>query len=416
MTTPALTDVLYLWWLGEPLAPQLVGVLRWVRRAQHQHAGVSLRYTSSWLAHGFALSEDLPLHNAEFFPVAPDAAAGAIDDARPGRWGERVIRFVIKPQRLSTLDYLYFAGDNRVGALGVSESADLYAPYRLGVLPELADVQQMHDVIRRVEANEPLESTLLHLVTPGATLGGAKPKALLQMDGVEWVLKFAEKGDVVDVGLIEHASMTLAAKAGIDVCETHALAYLQTGQIKHAVAVRRFDRAGGHRLHCISAHVGLRAAGADYGYPEMALLMRRLGESSGLAYVGEQFFRRMVFNIFIDNTDDHEKNHMFIGQENRLKLAPAFDVLPTLQSLGVQSIRVGKTGADSNLSNALSEHKLFGLSLLRARQLAQEVVAAVNEWQAHFMLVGVALHDVQTVAQHVDRDFLFKQRQESIPI
>ena len=43
MTTPALTDVLYLWWLGEPLSPQLVGVLRWVRRAQHQHAGLALQ-------------------------------------------------------------------------------------------------------------------------------------------------------------------------------------------------------------------------------------------------------------------------------------------------------------------------------------------------------------------------------------
>lgn len=149
MTAPALADVLYLWWLGQPLSPQRVGVLRWVRRAQHQHAGVSLRYAPSWLAHGFALSEDLPLHNAEFFPLAPDAAAAAIDDARPDRWGERVIRFVIKPQRLSTLDYLYFAGDNRVGALGVSESAVVYAPYRLGVLPDLADVQQMHDAIRR---------------------------------------------------------------------------------------------------------------------------------------------------------------------------------------------------------------------------------------------------------------------------
>jgi serine/threonine-protein kinase HipA len=322
-----------------------------------------------------------------------------------------VIRLVIKPQRLSTLDYLYFAGENRVGALGVSASADVYAPYRLGVLPELADVQQMHDVIRRLEANEPLESKLLHLVTPGATLGGAKPKALLHMDGVEWVLKFAEKGDVVDVGLMEHASMTLATKAGIDVCETHALPYVQGGQTKHALAVRRFDRQGGARLHCMSAHVALRAAGVDYSYPEMALLLRRLGDVSQLAYAGEQLFRRMVFNICIDNTDDHEKNHMFMGQGHRLKLAPAFGVLPTLQSLGVQSMRVGKEGADSSVSNALSECKQFGLTPLRATQLVKEVAAVVSAWQSHFSQAGLALQDVQTVAQHVDRAFLRNQRQ-----
>ena len=413
MTLPAaLPDVLYLWWLGSPQTPRLIGTLRWVRRALHQHAGVSLRYATTWLATGFALSEDLPLQSAEFFPPSPDAAAGAVDDARPDRWGERVIRFLIKPQRLSTLDYLYFAGDSRVGALGVSTSADVYAPHRHGMLPELGDLQQMHDLMQRLEANEPLDASLMRLLTPGATLGGAKPKALLQMKGLEWVLKFAEKGDVVDIGLIEHASMTLAAKAGIDVCETHALPYLQAGQIKHALAVLRFDRAGDERLHCMSAHVALRAAGVDYGYPEMALLLRRLGDSSQIAYAGEQLFRRMVFNIGIDNTDDHEKNHMFVGQGHRLKLAPAFDVLPTLQSLGVQSIRVGRAGAEATLSNALSEHKQFGLSRLRAKQLVQEVVAVVSAWQAHFMQAGVERKDAQTVAQHVDRAFLLVQRQE----
>jgi len=414
MTPPAaLPDVLYLWWLGSPLAPQWIGTLRWVRRALHQHAGVSLRYAPMWLANGFALSEDRPLRDVEHFPSLPDAAAGALDDARPDRWGERVIRFLIKPERLSTLDYLYFAGDNRVGALGVSELSDRYVPYPHGVLPELADVQQMHDVIRKFEAHELLEPSLARLVMPGATLGGAKPKALLHMDGREWVLKFAEKGDVVDLGLIEHASMTLAAKAGIDVCETRALPYMQGGQTRHALAVLRFDRDGQERRHCISAHVGLRAAGLDYGYPEMALLLRRMGDPTQLAQAGEQLFRRMVFNICIDNTDDHEKNHMFLGQGTRLNLAPAFDVLPTLQSLGVQSIRVGAAGADASLVNALSEYKLFALTLARAQRLVQQVVAAVNQWQSHFAQIGVDLQDVRTVAQHVDRAYLLQQRQGS---
>jgi serine/threonine-protein kinase HipA len=208
--------------------------------------------------------------------------------------------------------------------------------------------------------------------------------------------------------------MALAAKAGIEVCETHALPYLQAGQTKHALAVLRFDRAGDERLHCMSAHVALRAAGVDYGYPEMALLLRRLGDSSQIAYAGEQLFRRMVFNICIDNTDDHEKNHMFLGQGPGLKLAPAFDVLPTLQSLGVQSIRVGKAGADATLGNALSEHKQFGLSRLRAEQLVREVVAVVSTWQANFMQAGVQRQDAHTVAQHVDRAFLRDQRREFI--
>ncbi len=90
--------------------------------------GVSLLYGPEWLASGFALSEDLPLTNNEFFTqgrLGADAprAVGAVDDARPDRWGEKVIRFADKPQRLSLMEYLYLAGDDRFGSLGVSTSA-----------------------------------------------------------------------------------------------------------------------------------------------------------------------------------------------------------------------------------------------------------------------------------------------------
>jgi len=95
--------------------------------------GVSLRYGKDWLAHGFALSEDLPRIDTEFLPPGRQAAdapraVGAVDDARPDRWGEMVIRFVDKPQRLSLMEYLYYAGDDRFGALGVSTSSSNYVP------------------------------------------------------------------------------------------------------------------------------------------------------------------------------------------------------------------------------------------------------------------------------------------------
>ena len=120
-----LTDELFLWWLADTRQPALIGTLRFVRSL----AGVSLQYAESWLRGGFALSEDLPLTPNEHFPSVRETAAGAVDDARPDRWGERVIRFVEKPPRLSVLEYLYFAGDRRFGALGVSTSAEAYQPH-----------------------------------------------------------------------------------------------------------------------------------------------------------------------------------------------------------------------------------------------------------------------------------------------
>ncbi|NBY32512.1 MAG: type II toxin-antitoxin system HipA family toxin [Betaproteobacteria bacterium] len=235
---------------------------------------------------------------------------------------------------------------------------------------------------------------------PGLLWEGAKPKALLDMDGAQWVLKFADANDHLDMGLVEHACMGLARLAGMDVCETRPLAY-QAGQKRHALAIKRFDRNKAHRLHALSAHVALRAAGLDYGYPEMALLLRRLGVASDIKTNAIELFKRMVFNILMDNTDDHEKNHAFLWHQQALVLTPAFDVLPTHQGLGYQSIRVGKEGSVSTLTNALSDHLSFGLHLQEAKTLVDQVKAVTSQWQDHFAQAGVSAADIESLSQTI---------------
>ena len=160
-------DTLYLWLLTNPAEPVLIGELNAVRSLR----GVSLRYDDSWLGRGFALSEDLPLIAQEFLPREKDTAAGAVDDARPDRWGERVIRFLDKPARLSLLEYLYFAGDDRFGALGVSTARKSYQPRGSGPLPSLADVETMQRLVEMVLAGEPIPEPERRLISPGATIG-----------------------------------------------------------------------------------------------------------------------------------------------------------------------------------------------------------------------------------------------------
>ena len=401
MNAYTVRDELSLWWLARPQAPQLVGTLRFAPRRGSAPGGVSLEYHPDWIRTGQPLSDDLPLRSGEFLPTEPASAVGAVDDARPDRWGERVIRLLDRPARLSTLEYLYFAGDDRFGALGVSSASDSYQPRHHGPAAVLADVQTILGLVRLVEAGEPVEERLRRLITPGATLGGARPKALLWMDGAAWVVKFAEAGDVFDTPLIEHAAMTLAARAGIQVCETRPIA-LGAG---HAVAVRRFDRAAGVRLHALSAHVLLRAAGQPYGYPELALELRRRGPSNLIEQQGEQLFRRMVFNILIDNTDDHEKNHaVLVDARQHYVLSPAFDVLPAAQGLGYQQMRVGRAGEVSSLDNALSECRSFALDTARAQRIVQEVGSVVSGWQAHFRAVGVSPADMANLAPFLDRE------------
>src|SRR5260370_18412853 len=149
------TDRLHLWLLTRPEQPVLVGEPHLVGSTQ----GVSLGYADPWLRRGFSLSEDLPLIDEEFLPAEKGVAAGAVDDARPDRWGERLIRHIDKPARLSLLEYLYFAGDDRFGALCVSTSADEYLPPRLAPLPTLTDADQIHALIRKVMANKPVPAT-----------------------------------------------------------------------------------------------------------------------------------------------------------------------------------------------------------------------------------------------------------------
>ena len=405
-------DTLWLWYLGEPASPRLTGELR----LQAIGKGVSLSYADSWIERGFPLSEDLPLADTEHAPRENGMAAGAVDDARPDRWGERVIQFLDKPRRLSLMEYLYYAGDDRFGALGVSSSKDEYLPRRNGPLPRLANAQVLSEVARKISAREPLTDLERRMARAGGSFGGAKPKALITIDGVEWVLKFFNN-EPIDAPLVEHASMTLAAKAGIRVAETMPVHLVG----ETALAVKRFDRTPDTRIHCISAGTALRAIAAagqapDMGYPKLAQLLRRAGNTANSANQQEmrELFRRMVFNILIDNTDDHEKNHSLIWlpgtRAGRLYLAPAYDVLPTNSGQGHQEFIVGTEGRDSTLSNAMSQCALFGLDDAAAIQEVLGVIAIVNHWRKHFKACGVSAADIENLAERIDGDELLRER------
>lgn len=395
-------DRLTLWMLTDPVRPVRVGELSLVLGGQ----GVALQYDPSWLAVGYALSEDLPLVDTLFMPAHKQEAVGAVDDARPDRWGERVMKKFERSPRLSLLEQLLFAGGDRYGALGVSQRADVYQAWPTSPMPLLGDLMTMHEVVRKVMANEPVSLLEQRLLRPGVSLGGARPKSLIEIDGEPWLVKFSE-GEDEDTPLIEHAAMTLAARCGIDVAPSRAL---PIGH-RHAVAVRRFDRDAGHRIHVISAHVALRAANEEFGYPQFAQLLRRLAPAEDIAREQAQLFRRMVFNILMDNTDDHEKNHALLRREDgRWTLSPAFDVVPSLSGLGYQAIVVGREGAVSTVDNALSSCASFGLKLSAARSIVQEVALVVNGWAAHFRACQVADQDIAMLSQYLDHGLPGQQR------
>jgi serine/threonine-protein kinase HipA len=345
-------------------------------------------------------------------------AVGAVDDARPDRWGEKVIRFIDKPKRLSLMELLCYAGDDRFGALGVSTSPTAYLPRKGGPLPRLAQAQELSEVVAKIEAGDALTALEAKIIEGGGSpLGGTKPKALIDIEGEPWVIKFFNH-EYVDAALIEHATMTLAAQAGICVAQTQVIRLMAA----NALTIRRFDRVGGQRIHSISAGTAIRAATAagtepEMGYPQLARILRRVGVSQGDLHLSDaqELFRRMVFNILVDNTDDHEKNHALLvvnpTANGRLRLAPAYDVLPTNSGQGYQEFICGAHGRESTLVNAMSQCDAFGLTPAQAAAQVAQVIGVVNTWRAHFEALGASKSDLESLAERLDGDELLRQRE-----
>jgi serine/threonine-protein kinase HipA len=128
----------------------------------------------------------------------------------------------------------------------------------------------------------------------------------------------------------------------------------------------------------------------------------------------------MVFNILIDNTDDHEKNHSLLVvnpfENGRLRLAPAYDVVPTNSGQGYQEFICGAQGRDSTLENAMSQCEAFGLRPPQAAADVATVIDVVNGWQEHFEKAGVSLRDVESLRERIDGADLLAQRTGFTPV
>jgi len=151
-------------------------------------------------------------------------------------------------------------------------------------------------------------------------------------------------------------------------------------------------------------------------YPALARLLIRDGVKLNNTHLkdAQELFRRMVFSILMVNTDDHEKNHTLLVMQpfenSQIKLAPAYDLLPTNSGQGFQEFICGVNGKDATLVNAMSECEAFGYSAAEASLEMKRVIDVVNTWQAHFEALGVSKSVLANLALRIDGDFLLSQR------
>jgi serine/threonine-protein kinase HipA len=330
-------------------------------------------------------------------PAAGLALFGALRDATPDAWGRRVIenRLRAPPNGLPESVYLDQAGPHRAGALDVRASPTSLPA--AGALPSVVDLRHLLDAAARVEEGEPVPAHLEAFFAGGPSVGGARPKAVVTVDGGEWIAKFSARNDAFNVPLVERATLELARDAGLIVPRTRVETLADGRQV---MLIERFDRErlarSTGRRHMVSALTLLALHEQDSpnaGYADIADAIGVHGVSGMIASDRHELFARMVFNILVSNDDDHLRNHAFLFDAvgGGWRLSPLYDVVPKPQVAHERMLHlsVGPQGRLAMLDNALAGAGRFGLLPPDASRIIDRVVRAVRGWRDVFEALGV---------------------------
>ena len=341
--------------------------------------------------------EGMPITATTFVGRRAGALPGLIRDAGPDAWGRYVAEYRTGTAKLDELDLLLHAHADRIGALAFSPSSTQCRAYA----PPMVTLADLEAAARGVQEGATLPQHLLDALLHGTSIGGARPKAAVDIDGRQWIAKFSSTTDQYRVVRWEAASLTLAQAAGIRV-PAHRLEQVNG---RDALLVERFDREGAgatvRRHHMLSALTLLNLDDTEAplaSYPDLSEVLLRHAHDP--AADRTELFRRMVFNILIGNEDDHAKNHACFWDGQRLRLTQAYDMLPQRRAgaEGRQAMIVGTHGPggrESTLTNALSSAARFGLRADEAVAVANEVLGVVEEqWEQRFLDVDVPPREI----------------------
>lgn len=313
---------------------------------------VHFTYGRSYLGRSDAISlyePELPLRRGQLRPLAGLTAAGCIRDAGPNAWGQQVILAKHAGHLtadsdtgdLGLLTYLLESGSDRVGALDFQASATMYQARATSA----AALEELVTAAGLLESGQPLPPALEVALLRGTSVGGARPKVLLNDGGRRLIAKLSSRTDIYPVVKAEAVAMDLARRVGLDVPGTELIEVLG----HDVLLVDRFDRPedGRHRRMVVSALtiLSLDVMMARYAtYYDLADAIRsRFTEPRRTL---RELFSRIVFNICVSNTDDHARNHAAFWDGENLTLTPAYDICPQPRAGGeaTQAMAIRRDG------------------------------------------------------------------------
>lgn len=387
---------------------------------QEDNGIVGFQYDEDFLKSDIEISPiKMPLSTITYtFPALPEITyhglPGMVADSLPDRFGNIVIRRYLESQgrtadSLSVIEKLCYTGKRGMGALEyepsqeittIDEKVDLDALTKLAS-DILSEKEQVH-----IDKNDNLMSQLMEC---GSSVGGARAKTLIAWNpetndvrsgqveagsGYEyWLLKFdniknnKDKDAQPDDGeytKIEYAYYLMALEAGIEMSECKL--YKENGSAHFMT--KRFDRKGkkGEKVHmqslCALAHMDFNSP-RIYSYEEAFVVMKqlRLPHSDFL-----QLFKRMVFNEYAKNYDDHTKNISFLMDKKGVwSLSPAYDVTFSYRkdSQWVNAHQMLINGKADNITkeDLLKVAEKVGIKKSDAAKSIEQVRAAVTKWK-----------------------------------
>lgn len=384
MISNGLPQEAYVWiWLPNATEPVVAGLL------SKQNNTLLFNYGKSYLERTNAIpiyDPELPLKAGQL-PLLNDLSMpNCIRDASPDAWGRRVLLYRSGNKKgtqieLDELTCLLESGSDRIGALDFQLSPTEYVP-RLGAHVPLDELMESAE---RVQQGLPISKALDQALQHGTSIGGARPKVMIETGNKKYIAKFSSSTDSYNVVKAEYIAMRLASLVGINAAPVK----LENTMGKNVLLVERFDRVktpkGWQRKPMVSALtiLGLGEMQARYAsYEDLADIVRSRFTDSGNTL--RELFSRIVFNILCGNTDDHARNHAAFWNGSYLTLTPAYDICPQsrIGNEASQAMLISGQNRMSQLSVCLAAAHKFQLSANEAQKIIEQQKQGITDnWE-----------------------------------
>ena len=342
---------------------------------------------------------------------------GVIRDAMPDYWGRLLIERRSGSTMLEEFDYLMLGPDDRAGALGFGLKLEPPRPRRrFNAVVDLSRLQAAAAAVLadKFEVTGAVADRARELLLAGTSMGGARPKALVEDGEALWIAKFRQESDRWNLPRVEHGLLRLARRCGLEAARSR----VERIGDRDALLVRRFDREwtgdGYERHRMASALTLLRADDSPtdrrrWSYLSLADEVRRASASPREDL--RELFGRMCFNAAVSNLDDHPRNHALLARGRNWRLSPAYDLEP-MPVVAVErrdlAMVCGPHGRHATRANLLAAAGRFLLGRDEARAIFSHVTETIRgSWRQAMRGAGVSERDSERIRDAFLYDGLF---------